>query len=92
MLMNLQDVQSIQGKILTIIDSLGLATKQEDAVKSLVRQAIWDEVHQPYRVWVSHVMVDEASKEWRQYKGHGFNFQGARPLQDELPKTFEEAK
>lgn len=93
MLMNFSDMQSIEGMLLTIIDSLGLddspsnlsgmegqGKSQRSAVKSLVRQAIWDEVHKPYRVWVSHEMVDEAHKEWGQYQGHSFSHRGATPL------------
>lgn len=79
--MNLSDIQSIEGMLLTVIDTLGLQPDQRlMAVKSLVRQAIWDEVHKPYRVWVTDDMFDAAQKEWNQYQGHGFNVQGARPL------------
>ena len=85
--MNLSDIQSIEGMLLTIVDSLGLEVTQTGAVKSLVRQAIWDEVHKPYRVWVANDMVDKAHEEWAQYGGHGFNFQGARPLEKKQIKS-----
>ena len=86
MLVTLSDVQNIEGVLLTIVDSLGLQTEQGRAVKSLVRQAIWDEVHKPYRVWVSDEMYEEAYKEWSQYQGHGFNFEGARPYKEKKSK------
>jgi hypothetical protein len=72
-LMMFSDMQTIEGKLLTIVDSLGLESQQGNAVKSLVRQAIWDEVHQPYRVWITDEMVETAHKEWSQYQGHGFS-------------------
>jgi hypothetical protein len=60
--MLISDIQNIEGKLLTIVESLGLQTKQEEATKSLVRQAVWDEVYKPYRVWVSQVEVEAAHK------------------------------
>jgi hypothetical protein len=35
-------VKNIEGKLLTIVESIGLPETQEKAVKGLVRQAIWD--------------------------------------------------
>ena len=31
----------LEGRLLTLLESLGLPDKQEDAVKSLIRQAVW---------------------------------------------------
>lgn len=39
------EIQSIEGKLLTIVESIGLPQKQEEAVKGLVRQAIWDKLN-----------------------------------------------
>jgi len=80
-LMNLSDVQSIEGMLLTIIESLGLQMTQQNAVKSLVRQAIRDEVHKPYRVWITDEMSNAAHEEWQQYQGYSFNHEGARLLE-----------
>ena len=35
-------VQDLEGKILTLLEGLNLPEKQENAVKSLVRNIIWD--------------------------------------------------
>jgi hypothetical protein len=35
----------IEGKLLTLIEALGLPEVREKSVKSLVRGAIWDEAH-----------------------------------------------
>jgi hypothetical protein len=80
MLVKFDDMKHIEGMILTIVDSLGFSDSQERAVKSLVRQAIWDEVHKPYRVWIADSMVEEAHKEWAQYSGHGFGNGKAIPI------------
>lgn len=34
----------LEGKILTILESAGMQPKQEEAIKSLLRNAIWDAV------------------------------------------------
>jgi hypothetical protein len=34
--------QKLEGKLLTIIETIGLEKKQEEAIKSLVRQSVWD--------------------------------------------------
>jgi hypothetical protein len=32
----------LEGQMLTIIEGIGLQSKQEEAIKSLVRKALWD--------------------------------------------------
>ena len=34
----------IEGKILTLIETIGLPEKQEDAIKSLARNIVWDDL------------------------------------------------
>lgn len=36
------DFQYLEGQLLTIIETIGLDSKQEEAIKSLVRQVIWN--------------------------------------------------
>ena len=49
------EIKQIEGKLLTIVESLGLPSSQEAAAKGLVRQAIWDVIEKPYRgyIWES---------------------------------------
>jgi hypothetical protein len=43
------EIKQIEGKLLTIVESIGLPDTQEKAVKGLVRQAVWDVVEKPPR-------------------------------------------
>jgi hypothetical protein len=45
-------VQNLEGRVLTIIESLGLAVKQEDAVKSLFRDSLWN-WHYEWTTWIT---------------------------------------
>ncbi len=56
------DIRSLEGKLLTIVESFGLASGQEGAAKSLVRQAIWDEMEKPYRMYLTQPEVDEIAQ------------------------------
>jgi hypothetical protein len=47
------DINDIIGKVLTIVESAGLPTKQEEAIKGLVRQAFWNTIDVPTRVILS---------------------------------------
>ena len=38
-------IRAIEGRILTIVESIGMPQKQEDAVKGLIRQAIWEDLN-----------------------------------------------
>ena len=40
----------IEGKVLTIIEALGLPKSQEEATQSLVRSAVWGDAHDGYCV------------------------------------------
>ena len=56
------EVQDMEGKLLTIVESIGLPQKQEEAVKGLVRQTIWNTVNQPFRVYLPEDLIAEAAK------------------------------
>jgi hypothetical protein len=43
-------VSHIEGKILTIIEALGLPKTQEEATKSLIKRSLWDDMHDGYSV------------------------------------------
>lgn len=43
-------VQDIEGKLLTLVESLGLPERQESAVKSHVRQIVWNWYDETYVV------------------------------------------
>jgi hypothetical protein len=62
------DIKNIEGRLLTIIDSLGFEAEQKSAVKSLVRQAVWDEVDKPYRIWISSELEEEVWKHQEERK------------------------
>ena len=49
------DIKQIEGKLLALVESLGFSEKQEDAVKSLVRQFLWQPFNDPSTpiVWES---------------------------------------
>jgi len=49
---DLYEIRSIEGKLLTLVESIGLPQKQEEAIKSLVRQIIWNEVEKPFRAYI----------------------------------------
>lgn len=34
----------IEGKLLTLVETIGLPERQEDAIKSLVRNIVWDDL------------------------------------------------
>jgi hypothetical protein len=36
------DIKRIEGKLLALIESIGMSSSQESAVKSLVRQFLWE--------------------------------------------------
>lgn len=57
------EVQDIEGKLLTLVESIGLPVKQEEAIKSLVRQSVWNVVERPHRIWLSQEMVEKAYQE-----------------------------
>jgi hypothetical protein len=57
------EVGDIEGKLLTIVESIGLPESQEKAVKGLVRQALWDIVDKPYRDIISGNEVDRAKEQ-----------------------------
>lgn len=68
----------IIGKVLTLIEALGLPDKQEESVKSLVRQAIWNEVSD-----TGISITPERHTEIRNLhyeKKYGANIGGATPL------------
>ena len=54
-----------EGDLLTLIESMGLPTKQEEAVKSYVRRELWDFVHTGY------VISDEMDNEMSQNPSAG---------------------
>jgi hypothetical protein len=41
------DIKQIEGKMLALVESLGFSEKQEVAVKSLVRQFLWEPFNDP---------------------------------------------
>jgi hypothetical protein len=43
-------ISHIEGKLLTVIEALGLPKAQEEATKSLVRRSLWDSLHDGYSV------------------------------------------
>ncbi len=51
--------RNIEGVILTVIETIGLQPSQENAVKSLIRQGLWDR-------WYDYPYVDEveATRLW----------------------------
>jgi hypothetical protein len=59
----------LEGKLLTILETLNLADKQELAVKSLVRQAIWRTPDPCIRL--TDEQVDRCLDENRHTKNHG---------------------
>jgi hypothetical protein len=40
-------IKRIEGKLLATVESIGLPEKQENAVKGLVRQALWEPFNDP---------------------------------------------
>lgn len=46
-------IKDMEGKLLTIIEAMGLSEKQENAVKSYMRQALWGSLDDGYVVIVS---------------------------------------
>lgn len=51
-IMHYDELQHIEGKVLTVVESIGMSEKQENAVKGLLRQAIWQDIHTSYRLQV----------------------------------------
>lgn len=41
------DIKQVEGKMLALVESLGFSEKQEVAVKSLVRQFLWEPFNDP---------------------------------------------
>ena len=41
------DIKRIEGKLLALVESLGVPTSQESAIKSLVRQFLWEPFNDP---------------------------------------------
>lgn len=48
----------LEGKVLTIVETLGLKEKQEESIKSLIRESFW----QNLSLWAYYVPVDEFRK------------------------------
>ena len=43
------EIRDMEGKLLTLIETMGLQEKQESAIKGLIRQVIWTMVDSQYR-------------------------------------------
>ena len=41
------DIKRIEGKLLALVESIGMSSGQESAVKSLVRQFLWEPFNDP---------------------------------------------
>ncbi len=54
---SVDSVGNFEGQLLTLVESLGLRESQENAVKSLVRNKLWDWFHDQW--W--HAEIDEAT-------------------------------
>lgn len=42
------EFKNLEGRMLTLIESMGLPGKQEDAIKSYARKEIWQTIHQTF--------------------------------------------
>ena len=63
------EIREIEGKILTLIESMGVPQKQEDAVKGLVRQAIWTTIDTSFRIVIDDEMFEKVVQNNRQKEG-----------------------
>lgn len=63
----------IEGKVLTILESAGLPDKQEEALKGLIRSAIWSTIHEQgiYISDIRHTQIRQAY--WDKKKEIGEN-------------------
>lgn len=62
-------ISHVQGKMLTIIEALGLPKSQEEATKSLVRNAMWVDMHDGY-------CVPKTEEEWGDFSYQKGTFEG----------------
>lgn len=53
-------ISHIEGKVLTIIEALGLPKSQEEATQSLVRSAVWGDAQDGY-------CVPKSIEEWEKF-------------------------
>lgn len=61
-------IRDLEGRILTLLETLGLSDKQEDAVKSLARQAVWKILEDNY-LWISDEQIQRIYEENRPVSG-----------------------
>lgn len=50
-IVDLSEFRGIEGRVLTIVESIGLPEKQEAALKGLIRQAIWHNDFARFYIW-----------------------------------------
>jgi hypothetical protein len=55
------EVRRLEGRLLTIVEAVGLPTKQEEALKGLVRQEVW----QVMNFWVTSEQITQLKSENR---------------------------
>lgn len=63
---------SIIGKILTLVEILGLPEKQEESTKSLIRQIIWNEIAEN-SIFISSERHSEIRKEYLKQKSESIS-------------------
>ena len=56
------EISDIQGRILTILESLGLPVTQEKAAKDLLRKAVWEGIPTSYRIYLRPHEVQELNE------------------------------
>lgn len=55
---NVDSVRNMEGRLLTILEALGLRDTQERSVKSIVSSTIWDWFHD--KTWHADISQEEA--------------------------------
>ncbi len=68
MIMWSQDIGDIQGRVLTILESLGLPATQEKAAKDLLRKAIWENIYTEWRCFIPFRDVQVIAEKYKNNK------------------------
>lgn len=63
------EIGNIEGRVLTVLESLGLPPTQEKAAKDLLRKSIWENIYNPYRLFVLPDEIDVLVKSNNARKG-----------------------
>lgn len=54
-------IDSLIGKVMLIVETMGLEKKQEESAKSLIKQSVWTEFNEG--MYISHPMIEKVDAE-----------------------------